>query len=116
MKTAADIQNLIDEIDDLRDKGRGNDDNIWARSAARNRRFYYKVRLYLETSPREDFLKKQLDKTVEYIRVTAERGTHELLLKIYPELNYRKARAKWRKDNNVPHWQQQIKVIQFIIN
>ncbi len=116
MKTAADLQNLINEIDELTANGCYNGDKALKNKAARNRRFYYKVMLYLETVPREFFLKKQLDKTVEYIRVTTERGTPELLKKIYPELNYRKARAQWRRDNNVPHWQNQIKVIQFIIN
>lgn len=116
MKTIAEMQQLMNDIDHLQLIGRGNNDKVWSCKAARERRFYYKVRLYLETSPREAFLKKQLAKTIEYIEVTEQRGTAELMGRIYPQLNYRQARAKWRKDNNVPHWQQQKKVIEFILN
>ena len=114
MKTTADLQQLIDDIDEIY-KLRSND-SLWKISAARNRNFYYKVKLYLETTPREEFLKKQLDKTLDYIRITNERGTADLLKRIYPKLNYKQARSQWRKDNQVNHWRAQLKVIEFILN
>jgi hypothetical protein len=115
MKTATDLQKLIDDIDDFWKEHSGGL-KVFRNKDSRLRNFYYKVMLYLETNPRECFLKKQLDKTLDYIRIINERGTADLLKRIYPHLNYKQARNQWRKDNQVPHWRAQQKVLEFILN
>jgi len=116
MKTVSEIKQLIHEIDELVKQGRGSGDKPWRNRNGKLRRFYYRVQLYLETKPREQFLMRMKADRERHIEHITSVITHKLMGDLYPKLSYRKAKNQFLKDNGVPDMKDMVKTIDFILN
>jgi len=113
MKTVAEIKELIKQLDMEHGESKA---PLTRHQQGRLRRFYYKVQLYLETNPREQFLHNMKADRERHIHHITSIITHKLMVEQYPKLTYPKARNQFLRDNGVPGMKDMVKTIDFILN